>query len=110
MIIAAYVVVIALVIAPQLLFSVLYWKWIPAWTKNSYGRLAQFDSWAQVLLLVNLLLFSTGWSDLPLGDKRVILSICLVPSVFIGILKLILLKRAVDSSRVDPPVKEEGSK
>lgn len=110
MIAATYVVVIALAMAPQLLFTVLYWKWIPSWTKNSYGRLAQFDSWAQLALLAVLMFFVTNGDRIPLTDKRAILAVCLTPSVFLGILRLVLLKRAVDSSRADTPVKEEGSK
>ncbi len=96
-----YVIILVLGLGQQLAFSILYWRWIPEWRKNAYGRLAQFESWSSVALLSALLfilLFGTSL-NFQTEDKREILAVVLIPFVFLGALKLSLLKRAVDSAK-----------
>ena len=94
-----YIVVIALALAPQILFTVLYWKWIPSWVKNPYGRLAQLDCWSQIALLSLLLVFLIVGQGMSIEAKRGFMALCLIPFIVLGVFRLILLKRAVDSSR-----------
>jgi hypothetical protein len=96
---AAFIVVVVLALMPQIAFSVLYWRWIPGWTKNSYGRLAQLGSWCHIILLtlyLVLVLFGKSFNPIVAG---VILISAFVPLVLFGVLQLILLKRAVDSAK-----------
>lgn len=95
----AYIVVILLALLPQLLFSVLYWKWIPSWTKNPYGRLAQLDSVALILLLLFFLFVVILGDSMSQGEKRAIAVVLMFPFIVGGFFKLTLLKRAVDSSK-----------
>lgn len=97
-----YIVVLVMALLPQIAFSALYWRWIPAWTKNAYGRLAQLESWSQTYLLL-VLLFNLSFSSyLSLDTKRAILATSIVPFIILSGLRIYLLKRAFDSS------KEEG--
>ena len=97
--VVVYIVVILLALVPQIVFTFLYWRWIPAWTKNSYGRLAQLDSWSQILFLSAILSFITIGTDWGVEARRTTLAICLIPFAILGVFRLILLKRAVDSAK-----------
>jgi len=102
----AFVVIVTMALLPQILFSVLYWKWIPNWTKNSYGRLAQLGSWCHILLLTLYLVFTIfGKSFNPIFAGVVLIS-AFVPLVVFGFLQLILLKMAVDSSKSEESKEE----
>lgn len=94
----AYIVIVILALLPQLAFTVLYWKWIPSWVKNPYGRLAQLDSWSQIVLLVLFMVILISGSYFSPGEKRFIATFSITPWIFLGLLRLTLLKRAVDSA------------
>lgn len=105
----AFTIVVVLALVPQVLFSMLYWKWIPLWTKNPYGRLAQLGSWCHIILLslyLCLVLFGKHLNHIVSG---VILVSAFVPLVIFGFLQLILLKRAVDSSKTKRMEEEMAS-
>jgi hypothetical protein len=102
-VVAVFTGIVILALVPQLLFSVLYWKWIPAWIRNPYGRLAQLDSWSLILLLIFFLVILALGDHIGQTEKRVISAVLLLPFIFAGFLKLTLLKRAVDSSKDEPP-------
>ena len=95
----AFIVVVVLALVPQLLFTALYWKWIPAWTKNPYGRLAQFGSWSISFTLTLCLILATAGRGLPRESLREIFTFGFLPLLFFGYLQLALLKKAVDSSK-----------
>ena len=95
----AYIVIISLALVCQLAFTFLYWKWIPSWVKNPYGRLAQLDSWSQIVLFSFFLTLLTIGTGLSVDSKRTIAAICLMPFIFVGFFKLRLLKKAVDSAK-----------
>lgn len=97
----AYIVVIVLALLLQLLFTALYWKWIPSWIKNPFGRLAQSDSWSQILILSTLAVFFFVGDGMSVDHKRTILAIFLLPLVVSSAFRLLLLKKAVDSARAD---------
>jgi len=94
----AFTVIVALALLPQILFSILYWRWIPNWTKNPYGRLAQLGSWCHILLLSLYLVFVIFGKSLNPTFAGVLLVSAFVPLVVFGFLQLALLKLAVDSS------------
>ena len=105
--IMAYIVIITLALVCQLAFTFLYWKWIPSWVRNPYGRLAQLDSWSQILLFSFFLILLTVGPEISTNSKRAIAAICLMPFIFVGFFKLILLKKAVDSAKQEDN-EEEG--
>jgi uncharacterized PurR-regulated membrane protein YhhQ (DUF165 family) len=106
----ALIVVIALALAPQLLFTVLYWKWIPTWIKNPYGRLAQLGSWCHIILLSLYLCFITFGRHFGRTIAEAMLVSAFVPLVIFGFLQLLLLKKAFDSSSIEHQREEEASK
>lgn len=94
----AFTFVLSLALAQQVTFSVLYWRWIPAWVRNPYGRLAQLGCWSLALILILALIVSaTGHS----GDStaKTIYFFGFLPLLAFGFLQLDLLKKAVDSAR-----------
>jgi len=95
--------VLIVALALQILFTILYWKWIPSWVKNSYGRLAQLGSWVHIVLLSIYLCFLWFGKYFNRFLAEVMLISAFLPLVFFGILQLLLLKQAVDSSRVEHP-------
>lgn len=95
----AFLIVVILTLVPQLLFSVLYWKWIPQWTKNPYGRLAQFGSWSISLTLILCLILATAGRHLGREVLREVFVFGFLPLLVFGYLQLSLLKRAVDSAK-----------
>lgn len=95
---AAFTVVVIMALVPQLLFSALYWKWIPLWIRNPYGRLAQLGSWCHIILLsLYLFLVLFGKYLTPFATQTMLI-LAFVPLVIYGFLQLILLRRAVVSS------------
>lgn len=94
----AFLVVVILALVPQLLFSMLYWKWIPHWTKNPYGRLAQFGSWSISFTLILCLILATIGKGLSRDSLRDIFVFGFIPLLAFGYLQLYLLKKAVDSA------------
>lgn len=95
----AYIVIVTLALLPQVAFSFLYWKWVPSWIRNPYGRLAQLDSFSQILVLFIFLIFLFVGTLIGHETKRFVMAVLLVPFIFLGWLRLVLLKRAVDSSK-----------
>lgn len=95
------VLIVALVL--QILFTMLYWKWIPSWVKNSYGRLAQLGSWVHIVLLSIYLCFLWFGKYFNVFVAEVMLISAFLPLVFFGLLQLVLLKEAVYSSRANNP-------
>jgi hypothetical protein len=104
---AAYIVVVALALLPQILFSVLYWKWIPTWTKNPYGRLAQLGAWCHIIFLSVLEVFLVFGRHMNPNIAKYIFLASFSPLIFYGIFQLSLLKRAVDSVEKDSSQGEE---
>ena len=102
----AFVIVATLALIPQVIFTVLYWKWIPAWVKNPYGRLAQFDSWCRILFYSIMLFLIAFGSKIGHAWASVVFISGFVPVIFFGIFQLALLKRAVDSAKEDKEVKK----
>lgn len=98
-----FVIVLAIALLLQILFSMLYWKWIPGWVKNPYGRLAQLGSWVHIILLSLYLCFTFFGKFFNRYVAEVMLISAFLPLVFFGILQLLLLKQAVDLSRFDHP-------
>lgn len=94
----AFIVVVILALVPQLLFTVLYWKWIPTWTKNPYGRLAQFGSWSISLTLILCLILATIGKRLSQQFLGEIFVIGFLPLLTFGYMQLYLLKKAVESA------------
>lgn len=96
----AFIIVVVLALVPQILFSMLYWKWIPVWIRNPYGRLAQLGSWCHIVLLslyLGLVLFGKHFNPHVAG---VVLILAFVPLVVFGVLQLVLLKKAVEAARL----------
>lgn|SRR5689334_2392874 len=104
----AFVVVLIVALVLQLAFTMLYWKWIPGWVKNSYGRLAQLGSWVHIILLSVYLCFTLFGRHFNVHVAELLLISAFLPLVFFGFLQLALLKRAVDSSKAEQN-KEEVS-
>ena len=96
----AFTIVLIMALLPQVLFSVLYWKWIPDWVKNPYGFLAQLGSWCHIILLTLYLIFTEFGRHFNPTVAGYILISAFVPLVIFGFLQLHLLKMAVDSSKV----------
>ena len=99
----AFTTVVILALLPQIAFFVLYWRWIPAWRFNKYGRLAQAGAMCHIILLtlyLCLVWWGKYWNH---TVTEVVLVAAFVPLIFFGIFQLSLLRLAVDSSR---PVKE----
>lgn len=94
----AFIVVVALALVPQIIFSMLYWKWIPAWIRNPYGRLAQLGSWCHIILLTLYLALAVFGQYFNQTMAGVILILAFVPLVVYGLLQLILLRKAVESA------------
>jgi hypothetical protein len=107
-VIVAYIVIVSLALLPLVAFSVLYWKWVPSWVRNPYGRLTQLDSWSQIIVLFLSLVFLLSGTHVDVNVKRVVLTVCLIPFIFIGILRLSLLKKAVDSSKEEDKDKDKN--
>lgn len=102
----AYVAVVIMALLPQVLFSILYWTWIPTWIKNPYGRLAQLDAWCRIILLSVFLFINFFGKGLDPNVVTFIFILAFLPLVYFGGLQLILLRRAAKSA----PVKtEEGA-
>jgi hypothetical protein len=103
---AAFVTVVSLALLPQLLFFVLYWKWIPSWIHNKYGRLAQAGAMCHIILLsLYLFLVAFGKHFNP-RLEGIVLVLAFVPLIFFGLFQLSLLKLAVDSANAMTPIKE----
>lgn len=105
----AFTIVLILALVPQVFFSVLYWRWIPDWVKNPYGRLAQLGSWCHIILLSLYLVFTEFGRHFNPTVAEYLLILAFVPLVIFGLLQLHLLKMAVDSSQVEHD-KETASK
>lgn len=103
----AYIVIVLLALLPQAAFTVLYWKWIPSWVRNPYGRLSQLDSWSQIIILFVFLVFLVSGDSVDRDTKRVVMAFCLTPFIFLGVFRLSLLKKAVDSSKIEDREKVE---
>lgn len=95
---AVFIVVVATALILQLLFSIFYWVWSPGWVKNPYGRLAQLGSFAHIILLSLYIFFVLFGKHVPKNITAVVLISGFFPLVFFGVLQLILLRRAVNSS------------
>lgn len=95
----AYIVVVAVALALQIAFSLLYWKWFPSWVNNPYGRLAQLGAFALITNLTLVLLVNTFGHDWGRSEVRTIFTFGFLFLVAFGVLQLILLKRAVDSAK-----------
>lgn len=93
----AYIFVVTLAWLPQVLFTVLYWVWVPAWTKNPYGRLAMLQAWYLVTILSTVLYISAFGLDRIIA--RAIFTFSFLPLAFLGFLQLFLLRKAVNSSK-----------
>lgn len=94
----AVTLVVALALVPQVLFSVLYWRWIPQWVKNPYGRLSQLGSWCHIVLLILYLLFLLFGRSFDKWVSGVLLILAFSQLVIFGILQLLLLRKAVSDS------------
>ena len=97
----AFTVVVILALVPQLLFTSLYWKWIPTWIKNPYGRLAQLGSWCHIILLTLYLCFVLFGKYFNPTVAGVMLVAAFIPLVVFGFLQLLLLRKALDQSIVE---------
>lgn len=97
----AFTIVLIMALVPQILFSALYWKWIPDWVKNPYGRLAQLGSWCHIVLLSLYLVFTEFGRHFNPTVAGYMLILAFVPLVVFGFLQLYLLRMAVESSRVE---------
>lgn len=95
----AYVVVVALALLPQMIFSFLYWRWIPYWVNNPYGRLSQLGAWCHIIFLFMLLSFLVFGEYFNRLVSEYIFLASFFPLIFYGILQLILLRRAVNESK-----------
>lgn len=102
----AFTIVVIVALVPQLLFSALYWKWIPLWTRNPYGRLAQFGSWCHIILLTLYLVLTLFGKHFNQFITGIVLVSAFVPLDIYGFLQLILLKKAVESARMREKNKE----
>ncbi len=96
----AFIVVIALALVPQIIFTVSYWRWIPSWIRNPYGRLAQLGSWCHIILLTLYLCFLVLGRQINPYVAEAMLLTAFLPLVFFGYLQLILLRKAVDSAKL----------
>lgn len=104
---AAFIVVVALALVPQIAFSFLYWRWIPSWVKNAYGRLAQLGAWCHIIFLSvfeSFLIFGKYINPL-FGQYVLIFSF--FPLIAFGILQLDLLKKAAGSAKTEEEIGEE---
>lgn len=97
----AFTVVVVMALMPQLLFTALYWKWIPTWIKNPYGRLAQLGSWCHIILLSLYLCFILFGKYFNQVVAEIMLVSAFVPLVIFGFLQLLLLKKAFESSKIE---------
>lgn len=95
----ALTIVVAMALVPQVLFSVLYWRWIPQWVKNPYGRLSQLGSWCHINLLILYLLFLLVGRSMNRWMAGSMLILAFSQLVVFGFLQLALLKRAVVASK-----------
>lgn len=101
--VAVYVTVVALALAQQVTFSFLYWRWIPQWTKNPYGRMAQLGCWALIVpLLLSLINFAISGGGSGSNTIRLVFIIGFLPLLAFGFLQLDLLKKAVESGEAEP--------
>ncbi|HEY6019319.1 MAG TPA: hypothetical protein VIY48_05270 [Candidatus Paceibacterota bacterium] len=95
---AVFIVVVASALILQLLFSILYWVWSPGWIRHPYGRLAQLGSFAHIILLSLYIFFVLFGKYIQKDIAAAVLISGFFPLIFFGILQLVLLKRAVNSS------------
>lgn len=103
----ALTVVMVLALVPQVVFTIRYWKKLPAWIRHPYGRLAQLGCWCHILLLTLYLAFIwLGMYFNPLVAKILLVS-AFVPLIFYGLLQLNLLERAVKSAMAEQQKEEE---
>jgi hypothetical protein len=98
-VIVAYIVVVALALLPQITFSFLYWRWIPSWIRNPYGRLAQFGAWCHIVFLSIFEFFLVFGRHINPKFASYVFILSFLPLIFFGILQLDLLKKAVNSAR-----------
>jgi low temperature requirement protein LtrA len=94
----AYIIAVTLAWLPQVLFTILYWVWIPSWTSNPYGRLSMLRAWYLMAILSLILYIAVFGLDRDIA--RAIFTFSFLPLAFLGFLQLYLLKKAVNSSRV----------
>ena len=94
-----YIIVVTVALVLQILFSVLYWRWIPHWTKNPYGRLAQLGAFALITNLGLVLFVNTAGHDWSRNSVRTVFTFGFLLLVAFGALQLALLKKAVDTAR-----------
>ena len=97
--IVAYIVVVALALLPQVSFSFLYWRWIPSWIKNPYGRLAQLGAWCHIIFLSVFETFLIFGRHLNPTFASYVFIFSFLPLIFFGVLQLDLLRKAVNSAR-----------
>jgi hypothetical protein len=98
-VLVAYIVVVALALLPQIAFSFLYWRWIPSWIRNPYGRLAQLGAWCHIVFLSIFECFLIFGKYINRDFASYLLVTSFFPLIFFGILQLDLLKKAVNSAR-----------
>lgn len=99
----AYVVtgVVLLALLLQLVFSVAYWVWIPAWVKDSYGRMAQLGAWCHIIFLSVFESFIFFGRHMNVTVAGFLLVASFVPLIVYGFLQIVLLRRAVLSARME---------
>lgn len=96
---AAYIVVVGMALLLQVAFSALYWRLMPSWVRNPYGRLAQLGAWCHIIFLSVFESFVIFGKHInPLVGQWVLL-LSFVPLILFGIFQLDLLKRAVNAAR-----------
>lgn len=103
---AAFVTVVSLALLPQLLFFFLYWRWIPSWIHNKYGRLAQAGAMCHIILLSLYIVIVVFGKHFNKDFEGIVLILAFVPLILFGLFQLSLLKLAVDSAKAMVPVKE----
>jgi len=108
-VVAAFLIVVILALLPQIAFSICYWRMIPSWVNNPYGRLAQLGAWCHITFLTFYLVvqlfhkyFNVIWVD-------VIFISAFVPLILFGCFQLYLLKVAVRSAAEEKQKVEAGS-
>lgn len=104
--ITAYIVVVALALLPQVVFSVVYWWKIPSWIKNPYGRLAQFGAWCHIIFLGVVLVFLTVGRQTDPHLANFIFLFSFFPLIAYGVFQLFLLKKAIEESRKEERERE----
>ena len=98
---AVVTVVVCLALLPQIVFTIAYWKWIPAWVNDSYGRLAQLGAWCHIIFLSVFESFILFGRHMNPQVAVWVLVISFFPLIFQGILQMILLRRAVLSAQTE---------